>query len=163
MSGELQPVRPPPEEPVVPLRPVGEEPSAVALPMEPGAVPLVPELLISDLLRYGVLASMALVTLGTVITFLRHPDYLVSTEVLERLTAPHPVPHGLAEVVAGAMAASGQSLVMAGLLVMMAVPVMRVALSLLIFRQQKDRLYVAITTTVLGLLVLSFLLGAAEG
>ncbi|HZI15018.1 MAG TPA: DUF1634 domain-containing protein [Myxococcus sp.] len=163
MSGELQPVRPPPEEPVVPLRPVGEEPSAVALPVEPGAVPLVPELLISDLLRYGVLASMALVTLGTVITFLRHPDYLVSTEALERLTAPHPVPHGLRDVVAGALAARGPSFVMAGLLVMMAVPVMRVALSLLIFRQQKDRLYVAITTTVLGLLVLSFLLGAAEG
>lgn len=152
MSAELKPV-PPPE----------ETPSATALQVEPGAAPLVPELLISDLLRYGVLASLVLVTLGTVITFLRHPDYLVSTEALERLTAPHPVPHGLKGVVAGAVAARGQSFVMAGLLVMMAVPVMRVALSLLIFRQQKDRLYVAITTAVLGLLVLSFLLGAAEG
>ncbi|MCP3057228.1 DUF1634 domain-containing protein [Myxococcus sp. K38C18041901] len=128
-----------------------------------GSAPLSAELLISDLLRYGVLASMALVTLGTVVTFLRHPDYLVSSEALERLTAPHPVPHGLADVVAGAMAARGQSFVMAGLLVMMAVPVMRVALSLLIFRQQKDRLYVAITTCVLTLLLVSFLVGAAEG
>ncbi len=152
MSGQLEPARP-----------SSEEPSAAALPVEPGAVPLVPELLISDLLRYGVLASMGLVTLGTVVTFLLHPDYLVSTEALERLTAPHPVPHSLSDVVAGAMAAPGQSFVMAGLLVMMAVPVMRVALSLIIFRQQKDRLYVAITTTVLVLLLVSFLLGTAEG
>ncbi|WP_342374771.1 DUF1634 domain-containing protein [Myxococcus stipitatus] len=135
----------------------------VSSPPEPEAVPLVPELLISDLLRHGVVASLSLVTLGTVVTFFRHPDYLVSSEALERLTAPHPVPHGLAEVVAGAMAARGQSFVMAGLLVMMAVPVMRVALSLLIFRQQKDRLFVAITTAVLVLLLVSFLVGAAEG
>jgi len=138
-------------------------PASVTLPAGPEAVPLVPELLISDLLRYGVLISLSLVTLGTTVTFFRHPDYLVSSEALERLTAPHPVPHGLADVVAGAMAARGQSFVMAGLLVMMAVPVMRVALSLLIFRQQKDRLYVAITTAVLTLLLVSFLVGAAEG
>ncbi|NOJ52523.1 DUF1634 domain-containing protein [Myxococcus xanthus] len=121
-----------------------------------------PELLISDLLRYGVAASLALVTLGTVVTFFRHPDYLVSSEALLRLTSPHPVPHTLGDVVAGALAARGQAFVMAGLLVMMAVPVMRVALSLLIFRQQKDRLYVGITATVLAMLVLSFLLGAAH-
>ncbi|MCP3169105.1 DUF1634 domain-containing protein [Myxococcus qinghaiensis] len=139
------------------------QPASVMVPPGPEAVPLVPELLISDLLRYGVLISLSLVTLGTTVTFFRHPDYLVSSEALERLTAPHPVPHGLADVVAGAMAARGQSFVMAGLLVMMAVPVMRVALSLLIFRQQKDRLYVAITTVVLTLLLVSFLVGAAEG
>ncbi|MCY1021819.1 DUF1634 domain-containing protein [Pyxidicoccus sp. MSG2] len=141
----------------------GEQVVAPALEVESEPIPLVPELLISDLLRYGVLASLTLVTLGTLVTFLRHPDYLVSSEALQRLTAPHPVPHGLSDVVAGAMAARGQSFVMSGLLVMMAVPVMRVALSLLIFRQQRDTRYVAITTTVLALLVLSFILGAAEG
>ena len=140
-----------------------EQGVATALEAESEPLPLVPELLISDLLRYGVLASLSLVTLGTLVTFLRHPDYLVSAEALQRLTAPHPVPHGLSDVVAGALAARGQSFVMSGLLVMMAVPVMRVALSLLIFRQQKDTRYVAITTAVLALLVLSFVLGAAEG
>ncbi len=140
-----------------------EQAVTTALTGEAEAVPLAPELLISDLLRYGVLASLSLVTLGTLVTFLRHPDYLVSSEALQRLTAPHPVPHGLSDVVAGAMAARGQSFVMSGLLVMMAVPVMRVALSLLIFRQQRDTRYVVITATVLGLLLLSFLLGAAEG
>ncbi|AKQ65197.1 hypothetical protein A176_002109 [Myxococcus hansupus] len=124
--------------------------------------PLQPEVLISDLLRYGVAASLSLVTLGTVVTFFRHPDYLVSSEALQRLTSPHPVPHTLRDVLTGALAARGQAFVMAGLLVMMAVPVMRVALSLLIFRQQKDRLYVGITSAVLAMLILSFLLGAVH-
>jgi uncharacterized membrane protein len=155
MSGAREPGAEPREEPAVTV--------AAALEEEHEAVALVPELLISDLLRYGVLTSLSLVTLGTLVTFLRHPDYLVSSEALQRLTAPHPVQHGLRDVVAGALAARGQSFVMAGLLVMMSVPVMRVGLSLLIFRQQKDTLYVAITTAVLGLLGLSFLLGAAEG
>jgi uncharacterized membrane protein len=143
--------------------PKAGEPRVATLAEEAEAIPLAPELLISDLLRYGVLASLTLVTLGTLVTFLRHPDYLVSAEALQRLTAPHPVPHGLSDVVAGAMAARGQSFVMSGLLVMMAVPVMRVALSLLIFRQQRDTRYVLITAAVLGLLLLSYFLGAAEG
>ncbi|WP_223757474.1 DUF1634 domain-containing protein [Myxococcus sp. RHSTA-1-4] len=152
MSGEREPEAGP-----------RKEAAAAAVHEDAEAVPLVPELLISDLLRYGVVASLSLVTLGTLITYLRHPDYLVSSEALQRLTAPHPVPHGLRDVLTGALAARGQSFVMVGLLVMMAVPVLRVALSLLIFRQQRDTLYVAITTAVLGLLCLSFLLGAAEG
>ena len=97
------------------------------------------------------------------VTFLHHPDYLVSAEALLRFTQPHAVPRGMSEVVAGTMAARGQSLVMSGLLVMMAVPVMRVALSLLIFRQQRDTRYVVITSVVLGLLFLSFIQGAVEG
>jgi uncharacterized membrane protein len=140
-----------------------EQGVATALQVEAAAVPLAPELLISDLLRYGVLTSLTLVTVGTLVTFLHHRDYLVSSEALLRFTQPHAVPHGLSEVVAGALAARGQSLVMSGLLVMMAVPVMRVALSLLIFRQQRDTRYVVITSVVLGLLFLSFILGAVEG
>lgn len=140
-----------------------EQGIATTLEADAEPAPLAPELLISDLLRYGVLVSLSLVTLGTLVTFLRHPDYLVSSEAMQRLTEPHAVPHGLSEVVAGAMAARGQSFVMSGLLVMMAVPVMRVALSLLIFRQQRDTRYVVITSVVLGLLALSFLLGSAEG
>ncbi|WIG98257.1 DUF1634 domain-containing protein [Myxococcus sp. SDU36] len=146
-------------------KPEPRSPDAATVAVQDGgedASLLQPELLISDLLRYGVAASLALVTLGTVVTFFRHPDYLVSSEALQRLTSPHPVPHTLGDVVTGALAARGQAFVMAGLLVMMAVPVMRVALSLLIFRQQKDRLYMGITATVLAMLILSFLLGAVH-
>jgi uncharacterized membrane protein len=122
-----------------------------------------PELLISSLLRYGVLASMSLVAVGMLLTFAHHPDYFFSVEALQRLTAPVEGPHQLADVTAGMVTARGQAFVMVGLLVMMVIPVLRVALSLRIFRQQHDRAYVVITSVVLTLLVLSFLLGKAEG
>lgn len=121
-----------------------------------------PELLISHLLRYGVLASLMLVVCGMVLSFLHHPDYFSSVEALQRLTAEGHRPHQLSEVMAGVMATRGQAIAMVGLLVMMAIPVARVALSLLIFRQQRDRVFVVVTSVVLTLLVLSFLLGRAE-
>jgi uncharacterized membrane protein len=121
-----------------------------------------PELLISSLLRYGVMVSLGLVLCGMGVTFFHHPDYFSSVEALQRLTTEGNWPHQLSDVMAGVMAARGQSIAMVGLLVMMAIPVARVALSLLIFRQQRDRVFVMVTSVVLALLVLSFLLGHAE-
>jgi uncharacterized membrane protein len=139
--------------------PPGPPPRATAAPDE---VPLTPELLISQLLRGGVLLSLSLVTCGMVMTFLRHPDYFSSPDALQRLTDPDSGPHRLPDVVEGVLAVQGQSFVMAGLLVMITVPVLRVALSLGIFRAQKDRLFAAITTGVLALLLVAFLLGGVE-
>jgi uncharacterized membrane protein len=121
-----------------------------------------PELLISHLLRYGVMSSLLLVVCGTALSFIHHPDYFSSVESLQRLTAEGHRPHQLSEVMAGVLATRGQAIAMVGLLVMMAIPVARVALSLLIFRQQRDRAFVRVTSVVLALLVLSFLLGRAE-
>lgn len=136
-------------------------PKAVAVPLPEAATS--PELLISNLLRYGVLSSLALVSLGMLLTFFHHPDYFFSGESLERLTAPEHAPHRLADVMEGMMTVRGQAFVMVGLLVMLAIPVLRVALSLRIFRQQHDRAFVVMTSVVLALLMLSFLLGKAEG
>jgi uncharacterized membrane protein len=122
-----------------------------------------PELLISALLRYGVLSSLALVALGMLLTFFHHPDYFSSAEALHRLTAPENAPHQLSDVTAGVMTAHGQAFVMVGLLVMMAIPVLRVAFSLRIFRLQRDWAFVALTSMVLVLLICSFILGKAEG
>lgn len=131
-------------------------------PLEAPAPGLSPELLISRLLRLGVVLSLSLVTAGMLMTFLHHPDYFLSAHALGRLTAPERGPHELSGVLADAMNAHGQALVMVGLLVLMATPVLRVALSLLVFGRQRDRLFVAVTSGVLCLLMLSFALGAAE-
>jgi uncharacterized membrane protein len=50
-----------------------------------------------------------------------------------------------------------------GLLLLIATPVMRVAVSVLIFVHQRDWTFVVITSVVLVLLVLSFVLGRVEG
>jgi len=121
-----------------------------------------PEVLISRLLRSGVVLSLTLVTFGMSLTFFHHPDYFSSTQALQRLTAPEHGPHRLADVLAGVRDARGQAFVMAGLLVLMATPVLRVALSLLVFSRRKDSTFMAVTSGVLCLLLLSFLLGAVE-
>lgn len=121
-----------------------------------------PELLISHLLRSGVVLSLTLVTFGMSLTFLHHPDYFSSAQALQRLTAPERGPHQLVDVLAGMREARGQAFVMAGLLALMATPVLRVALSLLVFSRRKDKAFVAVTSGVLCLLLLSFLLGAVE-
>lgn len=121
-----------------------------------------PEVLISNVLRLGVLLSLALVTAGMSLTFLHHPDYFSSSQSLSHLTSPEHCPHAVSEVFGDVMSARGQAFVMAGLLVLMATPVMRVALSLLVFGRQRDRAYVMVTAVVLTLLLWSFVRGAGE-
>lgn len=121
-----------------------------------------PEVLISNLLRLGVVLSLSLVSAGMLLTFFHHPDYFSSAQALKRLTAPEHAPHSLADVFGGVEAISGQALVMVGLMVLMATPVVRVALSLLIFGRQRDRVFVGVTSIVLSLLLLSFVLGKVE-
>jgi uncharacterized membrane protein len=52
---------------------------------------------------------------------------------------------------------------MAGLLLLIATPVMRVAFSVLVFVYQHDRVFVVITSIVLTLLLVSFVLGRGGG
>ncbi|MGD0091937.1 MAG: DUF1634 domain-containing protein [Planctomycetota bacterium] len=121
------------------------------------------ELLISALLRTGVAVSLALIVFGTVLTFLHHPSYLDSATELQRLTHPHgAIPHTLRSVRDGLLAGRGQGFVSLGLLLLIATPILRVAVSILAFLYQRDRIFVLITTTVLMLLLLSFILGTIE-
>jgi uncharacterized membrane protein len=117
---------------------------------------------VSHLLRGGVIASIAVVVAGLVLTFVHHPDYVSSRPALGRLTAAEqPFPHTVSAVAEGVKEGHGQAVVMLGLLLLIATPVARVALSVGIFAVQGDRLYLAITTAVLLLLAASFVVGAA--
>jgi uncharacterized membrane protein len=120
------------------------------------------ELLISRLLRIGVSISVALVVAGTVVTFIHHPQYLSDRDALESVTGSGAVfPHSLHDVFVGLGHFRGRALVMLGLLILIATPVMRVAVSIVAFARQRDRTFVAITSVVLALLVVSFTLGRA--
>lgn len=119
------------------------------------------ELWISTLLRWGVLSSVAVIGVGMLLTFVHHPDYFSSADALSRLTKPTSAPHTLSDVLGGAEAVKGQSLVMVGLLMLLSIPVTRVGLSLWLFIRQREWAYVAITALVLTLLLVSFGLGRA--
>ncbi len=118
--------------------------------------------LISNVLRVGVLTSLATILLGTVIAFAHHPEYITSPRELLHLTRPSDaVPHTMRAVLTGLANLRGQAIVVLGLLMLIATPVVRVAVSILLFLEEGDLTYVAITSTVLALLVLSFLIGGA--
>ncbi|HET7486913.1 MAG TPA: DUF1634 domain-containing protein [Acidimicrobiales bacterium] len=118
------------------------------------------EVLISRLLRAGVLASVALILLGTALTFAHHPQYVTDRRAVDTLTGTHAsFPHTPSAVAGGIRHGRGEAVVALGLLVLIATPVLRVALSVALFAQQRDRTFVAITAVVLGLLLVSLVLG----
>lgn len=121
------------------------------------------EIIISTILRVGVVTSLFVVVLGTALSFVHHPDYRLSHNELDRLTHPGAAfPHTPAQVRDGIVHLRGQSIVVLGLLILLATPVLRVAISVLAFLYQRDRIFVIITLIVLTLLLLSFFLGKVE-
>lgn len=119
------------------------------------------ERFISWLLRIGVGLSAALIVLGMTLVFLHHPSYRTSTKDLGELTSGSlGFPHTVRAVFASVGEGHGQGLATLGLLLLIATPVMRVVISIGLFAREHDLLFVAITATVLALLLLSFALGA---
>lgn len=122
------------------------------------------ELIISTLLRGGVLTSLVVILLGIIVMFIRHDDYLSDPAQLKHLTNPGAAfPGTLSEIARGLMVPRGQAVIMLGILLLIATPVMRVAVSIVMFIYQRDRIFVLITSLVLALLLLSFALGRAGG
>lgn len=118
---------------------------------------------ISNLLRGGVVLSIAVIVIGLTISFVHHPQYITSMTDLGRLTSAEAVyPHTVSNVFAQIGEARGQAIVMLGLLLLIATPVARVAFSIVAFAIERDRLYVVITAVVLVLLLVSLVSGVAE-
>jgi uncharacterized membrane protein len=121
------------------------------------------ELLVSNLLRGGVLVSLAFVVVGTIVTFVNHPEYARSSEELQRLTQPGAAVYtSIGQTASGMLAVHGQAIVAAGLLILIATPVIRVGVSAVAFLWEGDKTYAAICFVVLFLLLVSFFLGRVE-
>jgi len=117
------------------------------------------EIILGNLLRTGVLISAAVVLLGACIYLSRHAhepaDYRVFRgEPSEYSTIPG--------VIQSVMNGRGQGLIQLGLLLLIATPIARVALSVVGFAIERDRMYVAFTLIVLAILLYS-LLGSGIG
>jgi uncharacterized membrane protein len=121
------------------------------------------ELLISNLLRAGVLISFTLIVVGTITSFIRHPEYLTNPSALQHLTQPEAAfPHTLHDLAADLQKLRGPAIVALGLLFLIATPVIRVGVSIFAFIYERDRIYTFITAVVFCLLLLSFVLGKVE-
>lgn len=120
--------------------------------------------LISSLLRLGVITSLSVVIFGMVLSLIQHPRYLHSKVALKALAAPGATfPRTLGQVVAGVLNLEGLAIASLGLLLLVALPVLRVLLSIFAFFYQRDWAFVMMTTLVFLLLLLSFVLGKGAG
>ncbi|HKS22578.1 MAG TPA: DUF1634 domain-containing protein [Thermoanaerobaculia bacterium] len=121
------------------------------------------ELLISTTLRIGVMLSVAVMLSGVIVTFVHHPDYFHSRPALGELTNSREIfANTTAAVLRGVRELRGQSIAMLGILLLIATPVVRVAISVVLFAAQRDRRYVLITAVVLALLITSLMSGLGE-
>ncbi len=126
------------------------------------------ELVISYALRFGVLLSAAIILVGIVLFALRHdtgyarvePHQLSNLLAFHQSQGPGFFPTTIAEVVAGTLAGKPYAIIGLGMLLLIATPVFRVALSVFFFLAERDWLYVGITLFVLAVLILSFFTGA---
>ena len=116
------------------------------------------EQLIGRLLQAGVLVAAAVVLVGGAALLAQYGHTAADFRVFRS------EPSGLQTVggiVRGALALDSRAVVQLGLVLLIATPVARVALTLVAFVLQRDRLYTAITALVLALLLYGLLWGRA--
>ena len=109
---------------------------------------------IGVLLRTGVMIAAAIVLGGGIIYLFRHGFTAADYKVFQR------VPFDLCNVrgiLANAFSFHGRGLIQLGLLLLIATPVARVALSIFMFARQRDKFYVVVTLIVFAILMYSLL------
>lgn len=114
------------------------------------------EQVIGRLLQFGVLVAAAVVLLGAVPFLIAHGG---ATADFREFRAGPSALRSVPGIIRGALALDSRAVLQLGLVLLIATPVARVALTLAAFLLQRDRLYVGMTTVVLALLLYSLLLG----
>jgi uncharacterized membrane protein len=114
------------------------------------------ESLIGTLLQWGVILASSIVLFGGILYLIRHghsiPQYRIFAGEPEDLRT-------VSGILRDTMKFRARGIIQLGLLLLIATPVARVALSAGAFGAQRDRLYVAITLIVLVILVSSLIWG----
>ena len=104
------------------------------------------------ILQGGVMLSSFVILVGIILSFFH--------------TGPRQFlifPHTLSAVWSGLLLLQPPAIIALGLLLLLATPVIRVAASIIAFGLEHDRRYVVITSAVLLILIVSFLLGRGAG
>ena len=125
------------------------------------------ELAISYALRGGVLVSAGIILVGILWFALTRdtgyakvlPHYLPELLAFHQTSGPGFFPTSLTGVLTGAIAGRPYAIIGLGMLLLIATPVVRVALSVFFFLGQRDWLYTGITLFVLAVLLLGLFTG----
>jgi uncharacterized membrane protein len=114
------------------------------------------DLLLATVLRGGVLAAALLVLTGGMLYLHAHRQSVAAYDVFR---GQPPELRSVAGTFASARALESEGLIDFGLLLLIATPIARVALSVVLFIRERDWLYVGVTVLVLALLTYSLLAG----
>lgn len=108
------------------------------------------ELVIGYLLRYGVLAASLLVLAGGVVYLIRHggqlPSYREFLGEPDKMRKP-------ALIWQAVLRGEGRPLIQLGLLILIATPIARIAVSVIGYLMERDWLYTMLTIVVLGVIL----------
>ena len=121
------------------------------------------ELIISGTLRVGVTLSLAVIAVGMVLFVVHGSGYGLPDRTGALLAYVHPrqFPHTPGQVWAGLLRLKPYAVIVAGVLLLLLTPIVRVAISIVAFALEEDLTYVLITSFVLFVLILSLVLGKA--
>ena len=110
------------------------------------------DLLLGNLLRIGVIVATIVAGIGGVLLLAQHGLAPASGHVF---VGEPPELRSVGRILRGVVALHPEAIVQLGLVLLVATPVARVAMSLVAFVLQRDRIYIVITTIVLALLIFS--------
>jgi uncharacterized membrane protein len=114
------------------------------------------ESLLSNLLKYGVLIASSVVLFGGILYLIHHGSEPAEYQVFLGTASEFRSPTG---VINSVLAGSRRGIIQLGLLILIAIPILRVIISFFTFLLQRNFVYVIITSLVLASLTYS-LLGA---
>ena len=114
------------------------------------------EFLLSNLLKYGVLIASSIVLFGGILYLIHHGSEPAEYQIFRGTPSEFHSPIGVVNAV---LAGSRRGIIQLGLLILIAIPILRVIISFCTFLLQRNFVYVVITSLVLASLTYS-LLGA---
>jgi len=116
------------------------------------------EIVVGNILRFGVIAAAAVVAIGGILYLARHGGESVSLGLFRGEPEDF---RTLAGIIRSALSLRGRGIIQLGLLVLIATPVARVAFAVVGFALERDRLYVVVALLVLASLLFG-LIGAGR-
>lgn len=115
------------------------------------------QIIIGNLLRYGVWISLSVAFIGGIIYLLNHGNELENYSVFhENDTNIFKV---ILNIYNGVVQGQGESIILLGIILLFITPILRLLISLFVFYFEKDYLYVSITTIVILIIGTSIFFG----